>query len=185
MKKLLLLCLLCLFVFASCKSKPKEVPQEEPVTEVIYKGTFLEILKEATKLVSAECPKVELYEADATNIADPGMTAEDVKGWRFVYNVPEDKTAFISYKDSVFSNVTIVDQPWFEDCIIKGVKIDLPEAIELMRKANYSDKFVDLCLRQPLYPGCNEPYYIFSCLKIGWVFVGTVSKKVTVEPFKK
>lgn len=185
MKNLLILfcCALLLsqivLVFVGCK---EEQPEQK---QAVFSGTFLEILKEATKLTIAECPEAKLYEADATNIDTTGMTADDIKGWRFVYYVPKMKTAFIYYKDSLFSNVTIIDQPWLEDCIIDELKMDLPEAIELMRKANYSDKFVDVTVRWPLYPGCNEPYYIFSCPKIGWVFVGTLSKKVTVEPFKK
>ena len=182
MKKLLLLGL-AILVFLACtvKEEPKpEPPKPEPT---IFKGTFLEVLKEATKMVITECPQSKLFEADAA-VAEPGMTVSGVKGWRFVYYFPENKTAFISYKDSTFSNVSVVDDPWFDDCIIRDLKMDLPEAIELMRKANYNDKFVDLTVRRPLHPGCKEPYYIFSCPELGWVFVGTNSKKVTLEPFK-
>jgi hypothetical protein len=177
----------CIIAIAlhKCPECPKEpVPEPEVKKEsVVFKGTFLEVLKEATKLVAGECPQSELYEADAT-IADPGMIVDDVKGWNFVYNFPEYRTAFISYKDSTFSDVTIINSPWFEDCIIKDLKMDLVEAIKLMRKANYNDKFVDLTVRWPLYPGCKEPFYIFSCPELGWIFVGTNSKKVTLEPFK-
>jgi len=182
MKKLLLLGLV-LLVFLACTAKEEPKP-EPPVPEpTVFKGTFLEVLKEATKMVRAECPQSELYEADAV-LPEPAMTTEDVKGWQFVYNFPELKTALIYYKDSTFSNVTVVDEPWMEDCIIRNLKMDLVEAIELMRKANYNDKFIDLTVRWPLYPGCKEPFYIFSCPELGWVFVGANSKKVTLEPFK-
>jgi len=67
--------------------------------------------------------------------------------------------------------------------VIKEVGMDITEAIELMRKANYNDKFVAVNLRKPLYPGDTEPYYIFGCPKIGHIFVGVNSKKVTVVSF--
>lgn len=185
MKRLWLMLTFVLLILISCATKQQEEEKKEEVPKTVFKGTFLEVLNKGIELVKAESAEAALFEADAMKIDTAGMTAEDIKEWRFVYYIPEFKTAFISYKDSIFSNVTIIDQAWMEDCIIKEeVKMDLIEAIELLRKANYSDKFVDLTLRQPLYPGCNEPYYIFSCPKIGWIFVGTVSKKVTVEPFR-
>lgn len=177
--------ILLLFLMIGCQQQQKEevvVEEVEVKEKVVFKGTFLEIFQKAKELVVTECPGSEFYEADAT-IADPGMTADDVKGWKFVFNFPENRTAFISYQDTTFSNVTVVDSPWLEDCIIRELKMDLPEAIELMRKANYNDKFVDLTVRWPLYPGTKEPFYIFSCPELGWVFVGTNSKKVKLQPF--
>ncbi len=177
----------CVIVFGThkCPVCPEEpVPEPEVKKEaVVFEGTFLEVLKKAGELVGGECPQSELYEADA-NVAEPGMNVGDVSGWKFIYNFPESRTAFISYDGKAFSNVTVVDSPWLEDCIIRDLKMDLVEAIALMRKANYNAKFVDLTVRWPLYPGTKELFYIFSCPELGWVFVGAVSKKVTVEPFK-
>ena len=185
MKKLLILLLIGMCTFIMCKDEKKEpAPEPEVIEKVVFKGTFLEILAKATGIMQAQEAEAELYEADATNIDTVGMTVDNVRGWKFVYYLPNDRTGFITYTDSTFSNVSIVDAPWFEDRMIKNVKMDLVEAIKLMRKANYSDKFVDLCLRWPLYPGNEEPFYIFSCPKIGWIFVGTQSNKVTVEKFK-
>ena len=82
-----------------------------------------------------------------------------------------------------FSNVELIPYPTYEDILIRDLKMDLVEAINLMREANYGDIIAAGNLRQPLYPGCVEPYYIFGCPNIGHIFVGTVSKKVTVQPF--
>jgi len=174
--------LICVLTHKCPEPVQEEAPEPVVKEKVVFKGSFLEVFKKATELVVAECPGAEFYEADAA-IADPGMTADDVKGWKFVFNFPEYRTAFISYEDSLFSNVTVVDSPWLEDCIIRELKMDLPEAVTLMRKANYNDKFVDLTVRWPLYPGTKEPFYIFSCPELGWVFVGTNSKKVKLQPF--
>lgn len=151
--------------------------------ETVFKGTFLEVLGAATEMVKEECPEAVLFEADAFNIDTAGMTADDIKGWHFVFWAGDDKTAMIDYKDSLFGDVTILPYPTLEDCFIKKLDMDLPESIELMRKADYNDKFVAANVRWPLYPGCDEPYYIYGCPDVGHVFVGTVSKKVTVEPF--
>jgi hypothetical protein len=90
----------------------------------------------------------------------------------------------ISYTDSKFSNVKIVDKPWLEDCVIDTVGLGLAEAIDLMRAANYDAAFAAVTLREPLYPGVDEPSYIFGCPELGHVFVGVNSKKVTLEPFE-
>lgn len=169
----LLLPILALILCLGCFEK-------DPVK---FGGTFLDVLNKATEMVKAECPDAVLYEGDAMNLKDSAMTAEDIPNWQFVYWIEDDKTAIIQYADSIFSNVSIIPYPTLEDVLIKAVDMDLVEAIDLMRKANYSDVIAAANLRWPLYPGCDEPYYIFGCPSIGHVFVGVNSKKVTVEPF--
>lgn len=177
MRGFILLVSIMLFAIVACDKK-------EPA-QVVFKGTFLEVLDKATELVKVESNDAVLWEGDAIEIADSAMTADDINGWVFVFGIKEyTETAVIEYKDSTFSNVTIIPKPTFEDCLIKDMKMELTEAIDLMRKANYNDLFVAANLRWPLYPGCVEPYYIFGCPEIGHVFVGVQSKEVIVVPFR-
>lgn len=167
------LCIGLLLTLLGCDSAPEK-----------FGGTFLEVLGKATEMVKGEYPDAVLWEGDA-KVKDSCMTADDFLGWQFLFGIGEgyQKTAIVLYLDSTFSNVTVVNAPVFEDVIIPEVKMELTEAIELMRKANYSDVIAAANLRWPLYPGNDEPYYIFGCPKIGHVFVGVNTKNVTVVPF--
>lgn len=179
MRGLFAIVLMVAALFVSCGEKQKED------TSVVFKGTFLQVLDKATESVKQISDKAVLYEADALKIDSAGMKAEDIKQWIFVYYLPGDSTATVTYTDSILGPVEVIPDPTFEDRIIKKVGMELKEALVLMRKADYSDKFVAVNLRWPLYPGCDEPYYIFGCPDLGHVFVGVKSKKVTVEPFTK
>jgi hypothetical protein len=165
--------LLFSFLFLAC-DKPKSV-------EAKFGGTFLQVLNKATEIVKIKYPEAMLWEGDA-KVKDSAMTANDFVAWQFLYKVGDEKTAIVIYSNSLFK-MHIEPYPVFEDILIKEVKMDLIEAIDLMRKADYNDVIAAANLRWPLYPGNEEPYYIFGCPKIGHVFVGVNSKSVTVMPF--
>jgi len=178
MKKLIsiLAILLLTICFIGCSSKQ---PEKEPVK---FEGTFLEVLAKATELVKNEQPNAIFAEADAT-VKDSAMTAKDITGWKFVYWIDLHNSVIIEYKDNTFSNITAMPYGIWEDWLIREpVKMDIPEAIELMRKANY-DVVIKACnLKRPLHPGSMEPFYIFGSV-IGHIFVGTESKTVTINKF--
>ncbi len=182
MKKLLLLLLVSFaFMFVMCAEKQKEeAPKEE---ETKFTGTFLEVLNKATELVKVEQANAIFAEADATLKKD-AMTAADFISWKFIYWIDIKSSVFIEYKDGLFSNITPKPEPILEDYIIREpVEMDLVEAIDLMRKANYDDVIAAANLKRPLFPGSDEPFYIFGSKKFGHIFVGTISKTVTINEF--
>jgi len=181
-KILILLFLVCMFVTCG-EVKKEEIKPDEVVEKVIFNGTFLEVLNKATELVKAEKADAIFAEADAT-MKDSSMTVNDILGWKFIYWIDIQNSMIIEYKDSTFSNITAMPYPILEDYIIREpIKMDIVEAVELMRKANY-DGLIKFCtLKKPLFPGSKEPYYIFGSEKYGHIFVGTISKTVTIDKF--
>jgi hypothetical protein len=156
--------------------------------------TFLDILNEAYKKVLAAYPNAQFYEADGYPDSSGGTKSDDVQTWRFVYNIPPgskecpdvpyNTTVMLRYDKGSWGKLDHICEPWLEDVVIPlPIKMDLIEAIILMSKAGYTDPFTSVTLRWPLYPGVNEPYYIFGMPSKGvWVFVGVYDKKVHTEP---
>jgi len=181
MKKLLVLFAILSILLISCGGAKEEEKKKAPVT---FEGTFLEVLAKATELVQATQPKAIFAEADAT-VKAGAMTATDFTGWKFVYWVDLGNSVIIEYKDNTFSNITAMPYGIWEDWLIRErVTMELPEAIDLMRKANYDCVIKAGNLKRPLHPGSNEVFYIFGT-EIGHIFVGTVSKTVTINRFQE
>jgi len=178
MKKLLVLFMLLSILLISCGGG-KEEEKKEPVT---FEGTFLEVLAKATELVQAAQPKAIFAEADAI-VKTGAMIAKDFTGWKFVYWVDLGNSVIIEYKDNAFSNITAMPYGIWEDWLIREpVTMELTEAIDLMRKANYDCVIKAGNVKRPLHPGSNEVFYIFGA-EIGHIFVGTKSKTVSINKF--
>jgi hypothetical protein len=96
-------------------------------------------------------------------------------------------TAFISSIGwAEFGPITFVDQPWLEDVLIQWpIKMDITEADQLIKKAGHTGKYGVCVLRHPLYPGVEEPYYIFTMATGEYVFVGVDDKRVTVNAVRQ
>ncbi|QCX76471.1 hypothetical protein C9F11_13990 [Streptomyces sp. YIM 121038] len=59
------------------------------------------------------------------------------------------------------------------------VNLELTEADKILReKAHYTGPVNEVDLRWPLFPGMNEPYYVFSTPQFGHYFVGVYSHQV-------
>lgn len=147
--------------------------------------TFLSILDEANVNVQKEFTGAQFYEAD-NNQSRPGTP------WRFVFNVPAansqemNSTAFINYFPDlgIFGPIQHIDQPWLDNRVVPlPIALDLSEAKELVRKAGYTGDITVINLRWALYPGVNEPSYIFTMTTNVHVFVGVYTK--TVQPYQK
>ncbi len=73
-------------------------------------------------------------------------------------------------------------QPWMGSARLPWpVALDELEAEGLYRAAGHGPKFGAVTLRQPVYPGMTEPYFIFRTPEGPFVFVGTVTRKVKTE----
>lgn len=146
-------------------------------------GSFLDMLNQANVIVRRSYPAAQFYEADL-NIEMAGSP------WRFVFNDPSthpvNSTVILkNYLGQFQLPPQHIDQPWLEDRVIPlPISLDLAEAETLARR-QYSGNITQITLRWPLYPGVNEPSYIFTMpTKGGWVFVGVYSRRVTFQPFQ-
>jgi hypothetical protein len=69
--------------------------------------------------------------------------------------------------------------PWMGDMDLPWpVAMNLEEAESALREAGFGSEYKTVTLRRPVYPGMTEPYFIFGTPNQGFVFVGTVTRKV-------
>ena len=69
--------------------------------------------------------------------------------------------------------------PWMGDMDLPWpVAMDLEEAESALRDAGFGSEYRTVTLRRPVYPGMTEPYFIFGTPTRGFIFVGTVTRKV-------
>lgn len=74
---------------------------------------------------------------------------------------------------------TRIGQPWLEDRVIPWpIDYDIVDACDALRKAGYSQSFSTVTLRWVLYPGVDEPSYIFGLSDGYFIFVGVYTHKV-------
>lgn len=146
--------------------------------------SFLGMANIAVRLVTQKYPGSQLYEGDGISPSGPTTNIKDVNSWRFVFQVPDNGTAII--KSSVwgeFYPIQYIPQPWLEDVVIPWpIKMDITQADQLLKQAGYSQAYGAVTLRWPLYPGIEQPYYIFSLTTGVYVFVGVYDGSVTTHP---
>lgn len=147
--------------------------------------SFLDLLYRATQKVREKFPTAEFYEADQN-------TAQSPQIWRFVYNVPPqggatNTTAIIVADGGQLGPVQHIEQPWLEDRVIPlPIPTGLATAERLARAAGYDDPIASTNLRWPLYPGVDEPLYIFAIPGDNVrVFVGVYTHRVTTQSLVK
>ncbi len=71
--------------------------------------------------------------------------------------------------------------PWMGSANLPWpVDMDLEEAESALRAAGFGQDYKTVVLRQPVYPGMTEPYFIFGTPLHGFVFVGTSTRRVFV-----
>lgn len=146
--------------------------------------SFLGMANIAVRLVTKQYPGAQLLEGDGVSPSGPTTDVNNVNSWRFVFRTQDGGTAFI--QSSVwgeFNPITYVPHPWLEDVVIPWpISMDITKAAALLTQAGYSQPYGYVTLRWPLYPGIEEPYYIFSMPGVGYVFVGVYDGAVTTHP---
>lgn len=71
--------------------------------------------------------------------------------------------------------------PWLGSANLPWpVAMNLEEAESALRMAGFGNEYKTVVLRQPVYPGMTEPYFIFGTPLHGFVFVGTTTRRVFV-----
>lgn len=143
--------------------------------------SFLGMANIAVRLVNDEYPGSQLLEGDGVSPSGPTTNVRDVNSWRFVFRTANGGTALIhSTVWGQFGPITYIPQPWLEDVVIPWpIDMDIVEADELLKKAGYTGAYGAVTLRWPLYPGINQPFYIFGMEDGSHIFVGIYDKSVS------
>ena len=140
--------------------------------------SFLGCVNIAVKLVSQQYPGANLYEVD-THAANPGLPSP-LKDLRAVFQVKGGTAFAIMTQWGQFGPIQFTPHPWLEDVVIPWpIKMDIVEADRLLKKAGYTGPYGAVTLRHPLYPGSNEPYYIFTMMSGEYIFVGVNDGEVS------
>ncbi|KAF9524437.1 hypothetical protein CPB83DRAFT_797973 [Crepidotus variabilis] len=147
--------------------------------------SFLGNVNIAIRIVDKLYPKAQLYEVDGTT-SDGKPTTDPIKinKLRVVFTADEGTVLINSASWGEWNAPTYIPEPWLEDVVIPfPIDMDIVDAQAIKDKAGYTTEYAAVTLRWPLYPGTEEPYYIFS-LKNHHVFVGVYTKQVFVENLK-
>ena len=142
-------------------------------------NSFRQDLMKATEIARQGFPEAQFYEAD-NNATRPN-------DWRYVYNDPAtspNSTVLVYQINGQFEAPRHIDEPFLEDRVIPlPIHLGLEQAELLARKAGYDEQITSTTLRWPLYPGVDEPSYIFAMPSIhSFVFVGVYTHKVSTSP---
>jgi hypothetical protein len=132
--------------------------------------------------VAERFPRAKFCEADGTSSKGAAENEGDVDTWLFRFITSPMKSASIAYENHVFGAPVDAHNPLLGDPIIPlPVKRGLQNAIDLKNKAGHKGKFQVVLLRWPLYPGDNEPLYIFrDPASAQFIFVGVNTGDVSV-----
>lgn len=139
------------------------------------------------KLLEAAYPLgVQLLEIQATPLAPGPVTSPFQLGqMKIIASVEISK--IIAHNTAIltstgwgeFGAIETSLEPWLGDVVVDWpIKLELLEAFGLMQAAGFTDPIDAMTLRQPLYPGLEEPYYIFSFPDGKFVAVGVEDSKV-------
>ncbi|MFD2573183.1 hypothetical protein ACFSUS_21250 [Spirosoma soli] len=152
----------------------------KPATDTLILN-FLGRVNIAMRLIREQYPDAQLYEVQATG-KRPSTNPNDISQLKVVCRAGKGTAIISSTGWGEFGPVSYVDQPWLEDVVINWpVSMDLSEADSLLKQAGFTGSYGNVTLRHPLYPGVDEPYYIFGMTSGQYVFVGVNDKKVTVN----
>lgn len=136
----------------------------------------------AVRKVKEDYSEAQLYEALATTPNDQYVDSpQKFSHLRVVFN-DGDSGGTVIIESTVwgeFAPLQHIDSPYLDDVVIPWpVQMDAPEADQILKNAGYTQPYNSMILRHPLYPGLEEPYYIFHLEKEGFIFVGIESHKV-------
>jgi hypothetical protein len=145
--------------------------------------SFLGMANIAVRLVRDRYQDAQLYEGDGISPGGPTTKVQDVNSWRFVFRAGDGGTAII--KSTVwgeFGPIQYIPEPWLEDRVIPWpIDMEITQADDLLKQAGYTQPYSSVTLRWPLYPGMNQPFYIFQVEGVGFVFVGIYDRSVHRE----
>lgn len=142
------------------------------------KLSFIEKASIGIKKVQDMYPNAVLLEVDAWKAVGSTLNPDELDLMRIVFSFDGNKSIFIkSTIGNTFEEPIVVDKPFVEDASIENwpTKMDLPEALELIKEAGLEAPFNAVTLRQPIAPGFENLLYI----------VGSGGSYVSVDTFTK
>lgn len=131
-------------------------------------------------LIKKQYPHANLLEVDATPLTrKPVQNEWGLVNNRIVCGLSGNKTAIIQSTGwGEFGKVQTINSPFLGDQVIPWpVTLDIHDAFTILRKAGYKQAIYAVTLRQPLYPGDDQPFYIFNTGN-EFIAVGTKDKKI-------
>ncbi|KAF4952269.1 hypothetical protein FGADI_6890 [Fusarium gaditjirri] len=131
-------------------------------------------------LIKKQYPNANLLEVDATPLTrKPVQNEWGLVNNRIVCGLSGNKTAIIQSTGwGEFGKVQTIDSPFLGDQVISWpVALHIHDAFAILRKAGYKQAVYAVTLRQPLYPGDDQPFYIFNTGN-EFIAVGTKDKKI-------
>jgi hypothetical protein len=177
-------------------TEPSGAKDPHPVDDLIHPRIpiplpWLTFANIGTKLLEAAYPLgVQLLEIQAVPLVPGPVTGPfQLAQMKIVARVAVEKASDndVSHYTAIltsigwgeFGSIEISVEPWLGDVVIEWpIKLDLLEAFGLMQAAGFTDPIEAMTLRQPLYSGLKEPYYIFSFPDGKFVAVGVEDSKV-------
>jgi hypothetical protein len=142
--------------------------------------SFLVYLSQASRIVRDAYPQAVFFEAANHNASLLGSP------WQFVFGTRSSKppyTVIIERLEQGFGELRLFDWPWGGDQVIAlPIGLGLSEALQLCQDGGCGGDVAQITLRKPLYPGVEEPSYIFAMpnqRRRGWV--GVNSRAVNCE----
>ena len=144
--------------------------------------SFLGMVNIAVRKVTEKYPDAKLYEVDAVSTNGPTTNPSGINKMKVVFQAGNGTAIIESERWGEFGPVKYINQPWLEDVVIPWpIEMTLDKADAILRKAGYKGTYTTVTLRWPLYPGVNEPSYIFGMTDGRHIFVGVYSGKVSAN----
>lgn len=140
---------------------------------------FLERLDRIRTQVRDSWPEAALLESHLL-ISDWVEGYPEATPIRAIFSIENGTVTAVENTPGADVTISIADRPWLgSQTLAWPIAMELDLAESRLREAGYGPAYRSLTLRQPVYPGMIEPYWIFGTSS-GFVFVG--SKSGSVRP---
>jgi len=141
--------------------------------------TFVGRADRCIGLIKAAYGNVQLLSVQAT-CTFPTIDPDDLSSLKVICSLPDYNIAYVeSTNPFTYGPVTYVPNPWVGVNVIPWLPgMDVNEADQLLKAAGYTGTYGAISMYQPVYPGMNEPYYIFNMTGGTSVYVGVDSRQV-------
>ena len=141
---------------------------------------FLERLGRIRDRVRETWPQAALLEAHLL-VNDWVERYPDAVPVRAIFAVDAGSVTAVENAPGEEVTLSVEPFPWLGSQVLEWpIEMELDLAESRLREAGFGPSYRALTLRQPVYPGMVEPYWIFRT-EAGFVFVGTRTGSVTLS----
>lgn len=147
------------------------------------KLNFIQCASLGIHTVLEQYPSALLLEIDSAKSQGASLNPDDLDSMRIVFAYQDVQTIVIeSSSFDSFGEPLLIDEPFGGNVPIKNwpVKMDLAEALELIREAGFEKPFSTVTLRHPMIKGAQHPVYTIADNPMDTqITVNTVTMEVT------